>query len=63
MLLQDFFARDRLQRVHKFFLPKCAVYYLYHLKSNNIASQRKTTNTKKHFYPRLILFNLKLSCT
>ena len=38
MLLQDFFARDRLQRVHKFFLPKCAVYYLYHLKSNNIAS-------------------------
>ena len=47
----------------KFFLPKCAVHYLYHLKSNNIVSQRKTTNTEKHFYPRLISFNLKLSCT
>ena len=23
-----------------FFLPKCAVHYLYHLKSNNIVSQR-----------------------
>ena len=34
----------------KKFLPKCAVHYLYHLKSNNIVSQRKTTNTEKHFY-------------
>ena len=47
----------------KIFLPKCAVHYLYHLKSNNIVSQRKTTNTEKQFYPRLISFNLKLSCT
>ena len=47
----------------KIFLPKCAVHYLYHLKSNNIISQRKTTNTEKHFYPWLISFNLKLSCT
>ena len=47
----------------KIFLPKCAVHYLYHLKSNNIVSQRKTTNTEKHFYPWLISFNLKLSCT
>ena len=45
-----------------FFLPKTAVHYLYHLKSNNIG-QRKTTNTEKHFYPGLTSFNLKLSCT
>ena len=31
----------------KNFLRKCAVHYLYHLKSNNIVSQRKTTNTEK----------------
>ena len=47
----------------KFFLPKCAVHYVYHLKSNNIVSQRKTINTEKYFYPRLISFNLKLFCT
>ena len=47
----------------KIFLPKCAVHYLYHLKSNNIIGQRKTTNTEKHFYPWLISPNLKLSCT
>ena len=35
----------------KIFLPKCAVHYLYHLKSNNIIGQSKTTNTEKHFYP------------
>ena len=29
-----------------FFLPKCLVHYLYHLKSTNI-SQRKTTNAEK----------------
>ena len=34
-----------------FFLPKSAVHYLYHLKSNNIIGQRKTTNKEKHFYP------------
>ena len=34
-----------------FFLSKCAVHYLYHLKSNNIINQRKTTNTEKHLYP------------
>ena len=31
-------------------LPKRAVHYLYHLKSNNIIGQGKTTNTKKHFF-------------
>ena len=34
----------------KLFLPKYAVHYLYHLKSNNIIGQRKTTNTEKYFY-------------
>ena len=31
------------------FLPWCVVHYLYHLRSN-IMSQRKATNTEKHFY-------------
>ena len=35
----------------KFFLPKSAVHYLYHLKSSNTIGQRKTTNTGKYFYP------------
>ena len=47
----------------KMFLPKRATRYLYRLKSNNIIGRRKTTNTKKHFYPWLTSFNLKLSCT
>ena len=47
----------------KFFLPKSAVHYLYHLKSSNTIGQRKTTNTGKHFYLCFTLFNLKLSCT
>ena len=47
----------------KILLPKSAVYYLCHLKSNNIIDQRKTTNKEKHFYPWLTSFNLKLSCT
>ena len=52
MLLQDFFASARFQRVHeKGFLPKSAVHYLYHLKLNNTIGQRKTTNTEKHFSP------------
>ena len=59
MLLQDFFASARLHIVYKIFLPKCIVHYLYHLKSNNIISHRKTPNTEKHFYPWLISFNLK----
>ena len=46
-----------------YFLPKCAVHYSYHLRSNNIVSQRETTNTEKYFHPRLIQVNLKLSCT
>ena len=33
-----------------FFPPKSAVHYLYHLKSDNIIGQRKTTNTGKYFY-------------
>ena len=37
----------------KFLLPKSAVHYLCHLKSNNIIGQRKTTNKEKHFYPWL----------
>ena len=36
-----------------FFSPKSEVHYLYHVKSNNIIDQRKTTNTEKHFYPWL----------
>ena len=63
MLLKDFVASARLQRVHKNFLPKSVVHYLCHLKSNNIIGQRKTTNKEKHFYPWLTSFNLKLSCT
>ena len=52
MLLQDFFASTRPHRVDKgFFLPKSAGHYLYHLKSNNIIVQKKTTNTEKLFYP------------
>ena len=48
MLLQDLFASARLHRVHKFFfLPKSAVHYLCHLKSNNIIGQRKTTDKEK----------------
>ena len=35
----------------KNFLPKSAVDYLYHLKSNNIIGQKKATNKEKHFYP------------
>ena len=46
-----------------FFLLRSAVHHLYHLKSNNIIGQRKTTNTEKRFYPCLTSFNLKLSCT
>ena len=47
----------------KILLRKSAVHYLYHLKSNNIIGQRKTTNTEKHLYLWLISFNLKLSYT
>ena len=50
MLLQDFLASARRHREHFFFLPKSAVHYLHHLKSN-IIGQRKTTNTEKHVYP------------
>ena len=39
---------DSTERTKKF-SPKCAVHNLYHLKSNNIVSQRNTTNTEKHF--------------
>ena len=46
-----------------FFSLKSAKHYLYHLRSNNIIIQRKTTNTEKHFYPWLTLFNSKFSCT
>ena len=46
----------------KIILPKSLVRYLYHLKSNNIIGQRKTTNTKNIFIHDLISFNLKLSC-
>ena len=49
MLLQDFFASARFHRVHK--IPKSAVHYLYYLKLNNTISQRKTTNSEKHFSP------------
>ena len=65
MLFQDFFASARLNRVHKKkFLLKSAVYYLYHLKSNNIIVQRENHQykKKKHFYPWLTLLNMKLSC-
>ena len=47
----------------KEFLPKSTVHYMCHLKSSNVIGQRKTTDTKKHFYLCLISFNLKLSCT
>ena len=47
----------------KLFLWMSAVHYLYHLISNNVIGQRKTTNTEKHFYPWLTSFNLKLSCS
>ena len=47
MLLQDFFDSVRPHRLHKFFLLKSAVYNLYHLKSNNILGQGKTTNTEE----------------
>ena len=52
MLLQDFFASARLHSVSakNIFLPKYAVQYLYHLKSNNVIGQRKTTIIEKHFY-------------
>ena len=42
MLLQDFFASARLHRVHNLFLPNNGVYYLYHLKSNNIIGQTRS---------------------
>ena len=42
---------------------KRAIHYFYHLKLNNIISQKKIPNTEKHFYQWLISFNLKLSCT
>ena len=47
MVLQDFFASARLHRRHKKFLPKSALYYLYHLKSNNIIGQRENHQYKK----------------
>ena len=52
MLLQDFLAGARLHRVYKIFFTesKRAVHYLYHLKSNNVIGQRKTTNTEKQFH-------------
>ena len=31
----------------KFFLPKCAVHYLYHLKSNNVIDQRENHQYRK----------------
>ena len=42
MLLQNFFAKARLHRVHEFFLLNRPVHYLYRLKSDNILGQRKT---------------------
>ena len=64
MLSQDFFATTRLYRVHKNFFCRSVQYNIwYHLKSNKIIGQRKTTNTEKHFFSGLISFNLKLSCT
>ena len=52
MLLQDFFDSARLHRMHKKkFLPKSAVYYLYHLKSNNIIVQ-----WENHQYKKLLLY-------
>ena len=47
MSLQYFFTRTRPHRVHKSFLAKIAVHYLYYLKSYNIVGQIKTTNTEK----------------
>ena len=40
-------------------LPKRAVHYLYHRKSNNIIGQGKTTNTKKHFFSMIDFVKLK----
>ena len=48
------------QSAQNFFLPKSAVHYLCHLKSN-IRVQRRTTNEEKHFYPWVTLFNLKVN--
>ena len=39
------------QSAQNAFAEKNAVHYLYHLNSNNVIGQRKTTNTEKHFYP------------
>ena len=48
MLLQYLFRlRQTQQRAPNTFLPKNAVHYLRHLKSNNIIGQRKTSNKKK----------------
>ena len=43
----------------KKYLPKRAVHYLYHRKSNNIIGQGKTTNTKKHFFSMIDFVKLK----
>ena len=40
----------------KNFLPKSVVDYLYHLKSNNIIGQRKTTNTENQTLLSMIDF-------
>ena len=34
----------------KKFLPKSAVHYLYHQKSNNATDQSKSTNTEEHLF-------------
>ena len=59
MLLQDFFASARLHRVDKTFLPKSAVYYLNHLKSNNIIGQRENHQCKKTLLSMIDFVELK----
>ena len=39
-----------LQSAEKNLLPKSAIHYLCHLKSNNVIDQMKTANKEKHFY-------------
>ena len=55
-LSQDFLLVPNSTECTNFFLLKYAVHYLYHLKSNNIMDQRKTTNAEKQFYLCMIDF-------
>ena len=51
LLLQDFFASARPNRVHKFFFTEECSTLLAQSKNKSYHSSKKNRNTEKQFYP------------